>query len=220
MIGKLKGIVDAVGPEEAVIDVNGVGYLVACGGRTLTRLPPPGQAVSMFIETHVREDAIRLFGFLTEEERAWFVRLQHIQGVGARIALAILDVLTPPELMNAASLEDQASVARAHGVGSRLAARVVTELKDKPAPATRFSGRAAGARKGNGADVISVAAIAEARPVGDDEYRLRADAVSALVNLGLNDADVRAAVTNARGGFDALPSLDALVRAALKEIGR
>jgi Holliday junction DNA helicase RuvA len=219
MIGKLKGVVDAVGPEEAVVDVNGVGYLVACGGRTLTRLPPPGQTVSMFIETHVREDAIKLFGFLSEEERAWFVRLQHIQGVGARIALAILDVLTPPELMNAASLEDQASVARAHGVGARLAARVVTELKDKPAPPTRFSGRAAGSRKG-GAEVISVAAIADARPVGDDEYRLRADAVSALVNLGLNDADVRAAVTNARGGFDVPPSLDALVKAALREIGR
>lgn len=225
MIGKLRGVVDAVGPEEVVIDVGGVGYLVACGGRTLARLPGPGEEVSLFIETRVREDEIRLFGFLTEEERAWFARLQHIQGVGAKVSLAILDVLSPGEIMNAASIEDQASVARAHGVGSRLAARIVTELKDKPAPATRFAGRAGGVGKGaartNGsASVVTAAAIAEARPASDDEYRLRADAVSALVNLGLSEPDVRAAVTNARTRFDAPPSLDALVKAALKEIGR
>jgi Holliday junction DNA helicase RuvA len=222
MIGKLKGVVDAVGAEEAVIDVGGVGYLVACGGRTLGRLPAPGELVSLFIETHVREDHIKLFGFLTDEERAWFVRLQEIQGVGAKVALAILDVLTPPEIMSAASLEDQASVARARGVGPRLAARVVTELKDKPAPPSRFAGRAGGVGKGrsNGAAVVSAAAIAEARPVGDDEYRLRTDAISALVHLGLQEADVRAAVTSARGGFDAAPKVDALVKAALKELGR
>jgi Holliday junction DNA helicase RuvA len=222
MIGKLKGIVDAVGAEEAVIDVQGVGYLVACGGRTLARLPAPGEAVSLFIETHVREDHIKLFGFLSDEERAWFVRLQHIQGVGAKTALSILDVLTPPELMNAAALEDQASVARAHGVGPRLAARVVTELKDKPAPTARFAGLAGGAGRGrgNGAAVVTAAALAEARPIGDQEYRLRADAVSALVNLGLAEPDVRAAVTAARGGFDGPPPLDALVKAALRELGR
>ncbi len=223
MIGKLKGVVDAVGPEEVVIDVGGVGYLVACGGRTLARMPAAGETVSLFIETRVREDDIRLFGFLTEEERAWFARLQLIQGVGAKVSLAILDVLSPPELMNAASIEDQASVARAHGVGARLAARVVTELKDKPAPSTRFSGRAAGvggASRPNGSGVVTAAAIAEARPASDDEYRLRADAVSALVNLGLHEPDVRAAVTNARGKFETLPTLDALVKAALKEIGR
>jgi Holliday junction DNA helicase RuvA len=224
MIGKLKGVVDAVGPEEVVIDVGGVGYLVACGGRTLARLPAPGETVSLFIETRVREDEIRLFGFMTEEERAWFARLQQIQGVGAKVSLAVLDVLSPGELMNAASIEDQAAVSRAHGVGARLAARIVTELKDKPAPATRFAGRAGAVGKGasrpNGAGVVTAAAIAEARPASDDEYRLRADAVSALVNLGLNEPDVRAAVTNARTRFDALPSLDALVKAALKEIGR
>ncbi len=220
MIGKLKGVVDAVGAGELVLDVNGVGYLVACGGRTLARMPAPGETASLFIETQVREDSIRLFGFLSEEDRAWFARLQQIQGVGAKVALAILDVLTPPELMNAASIEDQASVARAHGVGARLAARVVTELKDKPAPATRFAGKAAAAGRTNGSGVITAVAIAEARPVGDDEFRLRADAVSALVNLGLHEPDVRAAVTSARGKFDTLPSLDTLVKAALKEIGR
>lgn len=220
MIGKLKGVVDAVGAEEAVIDVNGVGYLVACGARTLARMPAPGEAISLFIETHVREDAIRLFGFLTEEERAWFVRLQIIQGVGAKVALALLDVMTPPELMNAASLEDKATVSRANGVGPRLAARIVTELKDKPAPATRFGGAAAGPGFAPAKGGAAVAAIVEARPVGDEDYRLRADAVSALVNLGLQDADARAAVTAARSGFDAAPALDALVKAALKEMGR
>lgn len=219
MIGKLKGLVDAVGAEEAVVDVNGVGYLVACGARTLARMPAPGEAVSLYIETHVREDAIRLFGFLTEEERAWFVRLQNIQGVGAKVALAILDVLAPPELMNAASLEDEASVARAHGVGRRLAARVVTELKDKPAPATRFGSHAAGPGLAPAAATAG-AAVAQLKPVEDDEYRLRADAVSALVNLGLAEPDVRAAVTAARSAFDAPPAVDALVKAALKELGR
>ena len=221
MIGKLKGVVDAVGAEEAVIDVVGVGYLVACGSRTLARMPPPGETVSLFIETHVREDAIRLFGFLTEEERAWFVRLQVIQGVGAKVALALLDVMAPPELMNAASLDDRASVARANGVGKALAARIVTELKAKPAPATRFGGAAGRvAAGGAGAGRTTVAAIAEARPAGDDDYSLRGDAVSALVNLGLQEADARAAVTAARSGFDGAPPLDALVKAALKEMGR
>lgn len=221
MIGKLKGVVDAVGAEEVVVDVGGVGYLVACGARTLARLPAPEETVTLFIETHVREDAIRLYGFLTEEERAWFVRLQQIQGVGSKVALAILDVLAPPELMNAAALEDEASVARAHGVGRRLAARVVTELKDKPAPATRFGGLSGGPAPGAAvAARASAAALAEARPAGDEEFRLRADAVSALVNLGLAEPEVRAAVTVARGGFDEPPPLDALVKAALKELGR
>jgi len=218
MIGKLKGMVDAVGAAEAVIDVNGVGYLVACGARTLSRMPEPGQPISLFIETHVREDAFRLFGFLSEEERAWFVRLQIIQGVGAKVALALLDVMTPPELMNAASMEDKASVSRANGVGPRLAARIVTELKDKPAPATRFSGAAAG--PGFAPVVNAAGSIGDAPPVGDDDYRLRSEAVSALANLGLQEADARAAVTSARSGFDKPPALDALIKAALKEMGR
>jgi len=219
MIGKLKGIVDAVGAAEAVIDVNGVGYLVACGARALSRMPEPGQPISLFIETHVREDAIRLFGFLSEEERAWFVRLQIIQGVGAKVALSLLDVMTPPELMNAAAMEDKASVSRANGVGPRLAARIVTELKDKPAPATRFSGAAAGP---GFAPAVNAAGgpIGDAPPVGDDDYRLRSEAVSALANLGLQEADARAAVTSARSGFDEPPALDALIKAALKEMGR
>ncbi|MGD2133013.1 MAG: Holliday junction branch migration protein RuvA [Maricaulaceae bacterium] len=217
MIGKLKGLVDCVGAEEAVIDVHGVGYLVACGARTLQRIPAPGQEVSIFVETHVREDHIKLFGFLSEEERAWFVRLQVIQGVGAKVALAILDVMSPPDIMNAAALEDASSFARANGVGPRLASRIVTELKDKPAPPTRFGGASA---RPSVAAVAVAAAGGGGAPAGDGEARLRADAVSALVNLGLNEFDVRAAVASARSGFDDAPGVDALVKAALKEMGR
>ena len=219
MIGKLKGVVDAVGAEEAVIDVGGVGYLVQCGARTLSRLPAPGSVAELHIETFVREDAFRLFGFLSEEERAWFVRLQAIQGVGAKVALALLDVLSPGEIMTAASMEDKGAVARANGVGPRLAQRIVTELKDKPAPNTRF-GTPARTTSAPKLATVGGAPVADAEPVGDDDFALRNDAVSALVNLGLDEAGARAAVTAARGGFDDAPGVDALVKAALKEMGR
>ncbi len=218
MIGKLKGVVDGVGAEEALLDVGGVVYLVVCGARTLARLPAPGQPTALHIETHVREDAIRLYGFLSEAERAWFARLQAVQGVGAKVALAILDVLSPGELMAAAEREDKAAVARAKGVGPRVAQRVVAELKGKPAPATRL-GSAAGpvpAREGGaGGDAPAAAVDAPGR----DAYAMREDAVSALANLGIPEADARAAVTAAQGA-DPDAGLDALVKAALKEIGR
>lgn len=225
MIGKLRGIVDAVGEDELVLDVGGVGYLVECSGRTLARIPGTGEHLTLHIETHVREDAIRLFGFPTEEERAWFARLQEVQGVGARVALAVLDVLSPGEIADAVALEDKASIGRAHGVGPRLAQRVVTELKGKEAPATRYGGRAGVPALGRAAAAPAGAAGKGAKPAktsggGDPELRLRADAISALVNLGLDDGHVRQAVIAARDGFDAPPGLDALVKAALKEIGR
>ena len=144
MIGKLKGIVDSVGEEEAVIDVNGVGYLIHAGARTLSRLSP-GAAVSVHVETYVREDALKLFAFLTDAERAWFVRLQSVQGVGARHALAMLDAIAPGEIESAAALGDTSAFSRAKGVGPKLAQRIAAELKDKAPPAGRTLGGGRGA---------------------------------------------------------------------------
>ena len=134
MIGKLRGIVDCYGEDNIVLDVNGVGYLVHCSARTLQALPAQGEAVTLSIETHVREDQIRLFGFLTDVEREWFRLLQTVQGVGAKVALAVLGTLKPAELASAIAMRDKATVARTPGVGPKVAERIVTELKDK-APA-------------------------------------------------------------------------------------
>ena len=134
MIGKLRGLIDSYHDDHVILDVNGVGYVVQCSARTLQNLPRVGEAASLAIETQVREDAIRLFGFNSESERDWFRLLQSVQGVGAKVALAILGVLAPGDLASAIALQDKAMVARAPGVGPKLAARIVAELKDK-APA-------------------------------------------------------------------------------------
>ena len=134
MIGKLKGIVDEVGEEELVLDVGGVGYLVAASARTLRALPAVGQPAALLIETQVREDAIRLYGFLTASERDWFRLLQSVQGVGAKVALGVLGALSGDALSAAIAHQDKAAMALAPGVGPKLAARIVHELKDK-APA-------------------------------------------------------------------------------------
>src|SRR5437764_672014 len=131
MIGKLKGIIDSYGEDNVVIDVNGVGYVVHCSARTLQSLPPRGDPVALAIETHVREDQIRLFGFTGDIEREWFRLLQTVQGVGTKVALSILSTLKPTELATAISMRDKAMVARSPGVGPKVAARVVTGLKDK-----------------------------------------------------------------------------------------
>lgn len=204
MIGKLTGIVEALGADEAIIDVGGVGYLVQCGARCLRTLEP-GARVQLHIETVMRQDMLRLFGFASEAERAWFVRLQEIQGVGPKAALALLDVLAPEELMNAAALEDKAAIARAQGIGPRLAARIAGELAGKPPPAGRSLGGASPAGDGP-------AAVAEAP--ADSE------AVSALTNLGLTPMEARRAVASARKSLGGDASLDALIRTALKEMDR
>ena len=134
MIGKLRGVVDAVGADHAIIDVGGVGYEVACSSRTLAALPAPGEPVSLSIETHVREDAIKLYGFLSEAERGWFRLLQSVQGVGAKVALSILSTLDAGQIANAIALQDRAMMARAPGVGPKVALRIVNELKDKAPP--------------------------------------------------------------------------------------
>ena len=131
MIGKLKGIIDCYGADYVILDVGGVGYQVHCPARTLQALPAPGEAATLSIETHVREDQIKLFGFLTDMDREWFRLLQTVQGVGAKVALAVLSTLKTSELAYAVAMRDKATVARAPGVGPKVAERIVTELKDK-----------------------------------------------------------------------------------------
>jgi Holliday junction DNA helicase RuvA len=206
MIGKLKGTVDEIGEDSCVIDVHGVGYVAFCSARTLASLPAPGEAVILFIETYVREDVIRLYGFLTALEREWFRLLQsNVQGVGAKVALALLSTLTTAELANAIALRDVAMVSRAPGVGKKVAERIVTELKDKaPAYAGSASGTI-GLKQELGAGVAPA-------PV--------ADAVSALTNLGYSRdiaANAIAAAMKAAGeGADSAK----LIRLGLKELAR
>ena len=148
MIGKLKGLINSYGEDYVILDVGGVGYQVHCSSRTLQALPSPGEAAVLSIETYVREDQIKLFGFRSDTEREWFRLLQTVQGVGAKVALAVLSTLPPAELANAIALRDKAAVSRTPGVGPKVAERIVTELKDKaPAFANRRSGRGASCRR-------------------------------------------------------------------------
>lgn len=199
MIAKLKGVVDDIGEDWAVIDVNGVGYLVFCSARTLSRLPRRGEAVTLIIDTHVREDHIHLYGFLSEGERDWFHLLQTVQGVGARVALGILSALTPDDLSQAIAVQDKTALTRASGVGKKLAERVVHELKDK------VGGLAAAPTVG----------IAAAQPSGDV-----ADAVSALTHLGYRPAEASAAVSRAARGLGDRADVKSLITAGLKELAR
>lgn len=214
MIGKLKGVVDAVGAEEALIDVGGVGYLVGMGGRSLARLAP-GAAAQIHIETHVREDAIKLWGFLTEAERAWFARLQLIQGVGAKAALSILDALGAAELETASALGDASAFGRAKGIGPKLAQRLAAELKDKPPPLGRtFAADFAPSRKGAGRPAAPA-------PDGDDGGNAaREGAVSALLNLGYDESSARRAAAAAARALGAGADEGALIKTALKELAR
>ncbi|WP_332118663.1 Holliday junction branch migration protein RuvA [Azorhizobium caulinodans] len=206
MIGKLKGTVDGFGEDHLILDVHGVGYLVHCSGRTLQALPRVGEAAVLFIETHVREDQIRLFGFVTEAEREWFRLLQGIQGIGTKTALAILSTLKPSDLAQAVALGDKTALARANGVGPRVATRIVTELKDKvPAFTAADPGLARLA-----ADVEATEAAGGAL----------ADAVSALVNLGYAQAQAHTAIAAAgrKAGEDA--TTETLIRLGLKELAK
>ncbi|TNE58761.1 MAG: Holliday junction branch migration protein RuvA [Alphaproteobacteria bacterium] len=202
MIGKLKGIIDSIGEDWALIDVGGVCYQVHCSSRTLGHLPQIGEAVALSIETYVREDQIRLFGFLTGLERDWFRLLQSVQGVGAKVALAILSTLTTEELASAVVFQDKAAVGRATGVGPKLALRIVNELKDK-AP--------------HGGVVIEGGKSADGT-AASPQAGVGHDAVSALVNLGYAQPQAASAVAQAlaRTGQDA--GLDLLIREGLKEL--
>ena len=205
MIGKLKGTIDEIGEDHVVVDVHGVGYVAFCSSRTLGRLGSPGEAVILFIETYVREDQFKLFGFLSALEREWFRLLQSVQGVGSKVALAVLSTLTPGEIANAIALQDKTSISRAPGVGPKVAIRIVTELKNK-APA--FAGEAAasiGLKQELGEGVA-------AAPVSD--------AVSALTNLGYSRDQaanaIAAALKNGGEGADSAK----LIRLGLKELAR
>ncbi|MGE0660026.1 MAG: Holliday junction branch migration protein RuvA [Reyranellaceae bacterium] len=201
MIALLRGLLDSVGDDWAVIDVNGVGYHVFASARTLRALPPPGQSVRLHIETQVREDHIHLFAFAEQNERDWFRLLLTVQGVGAKVALAILSALTPDRLAAAIAAQDRTALSQAQGVGPKLAGRLASELKDKVS-AMAFPGQALKAR-----------AIADAGAPSISE-----DAVSALVNLGYKRAEAFGAVARATQRLGEGGDVEALIRAGLKEL--
>ena len=205
MIGKLKGIINSYGDDHIILDVNGVGYLVHCSARTLQALPATGEPVVMAIETHVREDQIRLFGFLLDGEREWFRLLQTVQGVGTKVALSILGTLNPADLASAIALRDKAMVARAPGVGPKVAERIVTELKDK-APAYAELDPA----------VVRLSGELDARRAPQPV----SDAVSALVNLGYGQPQAAAAIAAAARTAGEGADTKSLIRLGLKEIGK
>lgn len=205
IIGRLKGEVAAIGVDNALIDVGGVGYVVLAGGRLLSKLIV-GQAAEVFVETRVTENAITLFGFASDEERAWFVRLQDVPGVAGKSAMALVDALSPAELMDALALGDAASVTRAKGVGKKLAERIVGELAGKPPPMSRFAAFSADPSG-------SVQTAASAAPITG----ARSEAVSALVNLGYSQGDAaRAVASAAKDASEA--DVSTLIKVALKEL--
>ncbi len=205
MIGKLTGVIDSYGEDWVIVDVGGVGYLVYCSARTLQGLSAVGEAATLSIETYVREDMIRLYGFSGDLEREWFRLLMTVQGVGARVALAVLGVLKPGDLATAIALQDKAALVRAPGVGKRVAERIVAELRDK---APEYS-------SADPAVVHLQADLAEHRAP-----RPIADAVSALVNLGYQQVQASAAVAVAARTAGEGASAETLIRLGLKELAR
>ena len=208
MIGKLKGIVDELGEDWVILDVQGVGYHVQCSARTLARLPQIGSPFTLSIETYVREDAIKLFGFETAEERDWFRLLQSVQGVGAKVALALLSIMTAADLANAIQFQDKAAINRAPGVGPRLAARILSELKDKPLPA------------GGLAIVSTTPAKGPASPGNEGAATASSEALSALVNLGYNESQAAQTISGILNAHEQAPPLETLIRESLKELSR
>lgn len=198
MIAKLTGLLDSTGDGLAVIDVSGVGYLVFCSARTLDKLPGAGERVSVHVDTHVREDHIHLYGFADPAERDWFRLLLTVQGVGARLALGILSALGPEQIVQAVVAQDRASLTSAPGVGPKLAARMLTELKDK-------AGELAVVRP-----VDFRAGAPEAGPVQD--------AVSALVNLGYRPTEAFGAVSQAAQQLGREAAVESLIKAGLQEL--
>jgi Holliday junction DNA helicase RuvA len=205
MIGRLKGLIESYGEDSVIVDVNGVGYEVHCSARTLQELPGIGQPARLSIETHVREDQIRLFGFITEIEREWFRLLQTVQGVGAKVALSVLGTLKASELASAIAMRDKAMVARAPGVGPKVAERIVTELKDRAPAYTNV----------DPALVRLTGAL--------DDKRAPApvtDAVSALVNLGYGQAQAAAAIAAAARSAGEGAEATTLIRLGLRELAK
>lgn len=199
MIGKLSGIVDSLAEDHAILDVNGVGYIVSCPSSTLSKLQA-GAHAALMIETRINDETIRLFGFSSAEEREWFRLLQTVQNVGAKVALHVLSTLSPRELERALALGDKAAIGRAQGVGPKLALRIVTELKDK-APSMMLRGHA-----DDGAPITA--------PKGPES-----DAVAALVKLGYSQGQAAEMVARAARDLGNAP-VDVLIRESLKAMGR
>ena len=201
MIARLRGTLAAIGEDEAVVDVGGVGYLVRLAPATLQRLPGIGEPVELFTELQVREDDMSLYGFLDAADRTWFRLLQTVQGVGARVALSLLGTLRPHELANAVAAGDRAALSRASGVGSRLAARLIAELKDRVGTLPQMGG-----------EPVPALAVAPAGPAGD--------ALSALIHLGYGRADAFGALARVQARLGPELGVDTLVRESLKELVR
>jgi Holliday junction DNA helicase RuvA len=195
VIAMLAGVVDQTGADSLILDVNGVGYLIFASSRSLAKAPARGAPLRLLIETHVREDHIHLYGFADEAEREWFRLLTTVQGVGAKIALALLSAVAPEQLATAIAAQDRVALTEAEGVGPKLAQRIVNELKDKVGP-------------------LSLG------PSGAAPKGAASEAVSALVNLGYPRGDAYGAVSQAARALGANASLDALIRSGLKELAR
>jgi len=207
MIGKLTGAVDSMGEDWVLIDVNGVGYIVFASGRSLGALPGRGEAAALLIETHVREDHIHLFGFVDAAERDWFRLLCTVQGVGAKMALALLSALAPADLQQAIAAQDKTALTRANGVGPKLAQRIVSELKDK---AGAIGLAATALQGGNGGVAASAAGQIDS---------VSGDAVSALVNLGYGRSEAYGAVARAvAAAGEESPTVEGLIKHGLKEL--
>ncbi len=202
MIAKLSGLVDSIGKDWVIVDVSGVGYLVTCSNRTLSDLPGVGNPVSLLIDIHVREDHIHLYGFADRSEQHWYRLLCTVQGVGAKMALAVLSVLATPNLAQAIAAQDATALTRANGIGPKVAGRIVTELKDKASDVPLGSAAANGE---SGRDRPS------ATPLSDD-------AISVLINLGYGRSEAFGAVAQATRHLGAEAPLEALVTAGLREL--
>jgi Holliday junction DNA helicase RuvA len=205
MIGKLKGVIDGYGEDYVIVDVGGVGYVAHCSARTLQALPATGEPVVLSIETHVREDQIRLFGFLSDLEREWFRLLQTVQGVGTKVALSVLGTLKPADLANAVAMRDKATIARSPGVGPKVAERIVTELKDK-APAYASVDPA----------LVRLSGAVEEKRAPQPVL----DAISALVNLGYGQPQAAAAIAAANRTAGEGANAADLIRRGLKELAK
>jgi Holliday junction DNA helicase RuvA len=203
MIAKLAGVVEQIEPDAAVIDVGGVGYLAFCSTRTIGRLPPPGSPARLLIETHVREDHIHLYGFIDAAERDWFRRLTTVQGVGARLALSLLSAVPPEKLGLAILAQDKPALAQAEGVGPRLAARIINELRDKIA---------------NIAAPVSASSALRDEPTNGQGAT--ADAIAALENLGVGRTEALGAIAAAARRLGSEAAADVLIKSGLEELAR
>lgn len=203
MIGKLRGIIDTVDEDRLIVDVGGVGYLVFCSGKTLHSLGSPGTAAVLYIETHVREDHIHLYGFASEAEQKWFKLLTNVQGVGAKVAMALLSAFTPNEITQAIAAQDKTFLSKASGVGPKLAVRLVTELKDKVGSVI--------------AEPVPLKAAKGGKAADNKSENIKNDAISALTNLGIARMDAFLAVNKVANDDK---KLEQVITDALKEVGR